>query len=163
MGDFNAVKYLHEKVRGRPLTHQQVSEFYDFTSKAGLLDVPTSSPIQWTWHNNNMGDRRIYSRLDRAMCNLIWLSAAPTSICKVLSYVSSDHCPLLLHISPNNAGKARPFKYFSSWSQLPGYADAVSKAWMTSIQVYPLYVIDKKLSAVRNSIKIWAKKEQLFE
>src|SRR4051812_41396211 len=35
MGDFYAVKFLDEKIGGRPLTHQQVSEFYDFTSKAG--------------------------------------------------------------------------------------------------------------------------------
>src|SRR4051812_27511182 len=100
-----------------------------------------------------MGAKRIYSRLDRAMCNSIWLAAAPTSICKVLSHMSSDHCPLLLHISSNNSGRARPFKYFSSWSQLPGYKDPVYKAWMTQVDGYPLYVIGKKLSAVRTSLK----------
>src|SRR3954465_8166037 len=151
MGDFNAVKFLHEKFGGRPLTHEQVSEFYDFSSKAGLIDVPTSSNTQWTWHNNNMGDKRIYSRLDRAMCNPIWLNTAPTSICKVLSHMSSDHCPILVHIFTNIPGKARPFKYFSSCSQLPGYAEVVEKAWSTHISGFPLFIIGKKLSFVRNA------------
>src|SRR4051812_8384616 len=82
----------------------------DFINKTNLLELRSSTP-GWTWHNMSIGSSRIYAKLDRILCNTHWLTLMPSSYYEALSHLTSDHKPLLLHLTKPPSGTSKPFKY----------------------------------------------------
>src|SRR5436190_23607750 len=96
----------------------------DFIGKSQLMDLHTTTP-GWTWHNNTLGQARIFAKLDRVLCNTSWLSLMPTSFYETLSHSTSDHKPIILHLFPPTRQCPKAFKYFTAWQLMEGYRDLV--------------------------------------
>lgn len=59
VGDFNICRFSEEKIGGKDLSVANLRSFNDCISLCGLTDTK-SIGSNWTWHNNQMGDSRIY-------------------------------------------------------------------------------------------------------
>ncbi|KAK1313327.1 hypothetical protein QJS10_CPA06g01220 [Acorus calamus] len=63
-GDFNEVRYAHEKVGGRPIYSRRVRKFNECLDKCGLEDLKAyGHTLSW----NNQQSNRITCKLDRAL------------------------------------------------------------------------------------------------
>jgi len=98
-GDFNIVKFSDGKVGGRALSYRNLQDFNECLNTCSLSDIRSSGGI-WTWNNKVMGTRRIAGRLDRVVCNEMWIDSLPNSFYRYLNHYTSDHSPMLLHTLP---------------------------------------------------------------
>jgi len=73
----------------------------------------------------------------------------PDYLLQSLSSHDSDHCPLLLGLRDNKAGK-RCFHFESFWPKLDGFQEAVAAAWgSVPAGLCPFITLDLKLKAVK--------------
>jgi hypothetical protein len=71
----------------------------------------------------------------------------------------SDHCPLLLGLRDNIAGRRR-FHFEAFWPKLEGFQEAVSVAW-NSVQAgpCPFITLDRKFKEVSRGLQSWSDKK----
>ena len=96
VGDFNSVLSSVEKKGGLFPRGLYIVEFKDCMSECMLSDVGFIGSL-FTWCNNQHGDDKILSRLDRCLINDQW-QEFQVSV-NHLARVNSDHAPLLLKLS----------------------------------------------------------------
>ncbi|CAA7019727.1 unnamed protein product [Microthlaspi erraticum] len=86
---------------------------------------------KFTWKRGRMERTFLAKRLDRLLCcaqtRLTWQEATVTH----LSFLSSDHAPLYVQLSPVSASdpKRRPFRFKAAWLQHPNFKELVSTSW----------------------------------
>ncbi|KAK1313493.1 hypothetical protein QJS10_CPA06g01305 [Acorus calamus] len=154
-GDFNEVRYVHEKRGGRNPHIRRISNFNNSLEACHLLDLRSIGP-SFTWSNNQ--DRRIACKLDRVMVNHQWLLEHTDSFYHTLPPGLSDHSALQVSVTPSLPSGPHPFKYIQAWEHHPQFEQVVQNAWRTYIIGSPMYVLVKKLQhlkarAARNSIR----------
>lgn len=95
LGDFNQVLHSDEKKSGTPMHPRKIQAFHNMIMNFALVDMGYSgSPFTWT--NLRAGLANIQQRLDRALCNLQWLTKFPGYHVLHLPRTRSDHSPLLV-------------------------------------------------------------------
>lgn len=98
IGDFNNVPSVDEKVggeKGQKVTIGEVHEFQYCLEMCELAEMRHEG-MKFTWSNKQVGQDRIWSRLDRAVINNAWLLKYPLSLATVMTEGISDHCPILV-------------------------------------------------------------------
>nr|CAD1838601.1 unnamed protein product [Ananas comosus var. bracteatus]CAD1838614.1 unnamed protein product [Ananas comosus var. bracteatus] len=100
MGDFNCIMNPKEKLGGLSRTFNSKSPLRKFQQDGGFVDIHFNGP-GYTWTNNRQGNSMILQRLDRALANSQWILRFPFSRLVHLPRIASDHCPLLLNLTPN--------------------------------------------------------------
>ncbi|KAK9068551.1 hypothetical protein SSX86_012666 [Deinandra increscens subsp. villosa] len=122
MGDFNAVRFEHERFIST-FNPSEASDLNHFILEGGLIDL-------------NMGGRRFtflsssgdsLSKLDRILICNNYFNRWPSSSIHALPRVWSDHCPVILKTFGNDFGP-RPFKCFNSWFELQDFDSTVQMA-----------------------------------
>nr|KYP53680.1 hypothetical protein KK1_024254 [Cajanus cajan] len=93
----------------------------------------------YTWTNNRSGPARTDKKLDRFMCNDLFLSLWTRISGLVLHRVRSNHHPIML--SNLNESHASPFKFLSIWIQHLDCRNIVSKAWNTVVLGNPMQIL----------------------
>jgi hypothetical protein len=88
-GDFNATRYLSERVGVTQYATPMV-EFSSFIFDQGLLDNPLVGG-QYTWSNNHC-----WSRIDRFLLSPKWEEKFPNVVQRRLLCLLLDHSPILL-------------------------------------------------------------------
>lgn len=73
--------------------------YVDCMNCCGMLDLGFSGP-KYTWTNKRGLSDLIQFRLDRCWDNTSWKSLFQEANVTHLARVNSDHCPLLLNLSP---------------------------------------------------------------
>jgi len=70
----------------------------------------------FTWSNGRLGADFVSLRLDRAICNNVWLNFRRRMNCQTLIRHHSDHHPLLLSVDSSDVKISFPFKFFKTWT-----------------------------------------------
>ncbi|MQL95135.1 hypothetical protein Taro_027799 [Colocasia esculenta] len=71
----------------------------------------------------------------------------------------SDHAQLTVFTEDFVAGGPKPFKFYNMWAQHDSFRSIVQRAWNTHFQGTPLFVLCKKLRAVKLALKVWNQEE----
>lgn len=107
MGDFNALSNMDDII-GATVRHGEIAPMLECLNHCKLYDVKTSRR-HFTWNNKQEGNRRVFSRIDRALANAEWIDKYDMAEVVCLPEGTFDHTPLLLYIYPD-IGLKRPFK-----------------------------------------------------
>lgn len=112
MGDLNAVLYTSDRMNGNPITFPEIRDLAQILDDLQLYELKSSGSFD-SWSSKGQGDNRVYSRIDRAFGNDVWMQeyGSLTFNYKPPS-VSADHCPLVLQISEETCQISKPFIFF---------------------------------------------------
>ncbi|MQM12386.1 hypothetical protein Taro_045303 [Colocasia esculenta] len=158
VGDFNSVRYPQEKIGGRVLTASVLRDFNICIDSSSLLDLKSVGNTL-SWCNRSTGARRIACRMDRALINHSWIDTFPDSFVHYGDQLLSDHAQLTINTEDAVVGGPKPFKFYNMWAQHASFRSIVQGAWNTKIQGTPLFVLCKKLKAVKLALKVWNREE----
>ena len=105
-GDFNTIKWSHEKTGGSTLRAIRLVDYNDCIQGVGLMDFKLNGS-RFTWSNSSVGDSRIECKLDRVLVNAAFMHSN-LFIGDVLLPSISDHSLILLSLC-NRAHIKVPF------------------------------------------------------
>lgn len=128
-GNFNDISSSSEKQGGKSPSLAKCLNFTNNISNCNLLDLGfKGSPF--TWSNNRFSNKHtlIRERLDRFLCNDLWLQLFPNSYVFHLSSCASDHKPILPKTTPPRRSTI-PFKFESMWLHDPSFPALVATTW----------------------------------
>ncbi|CAA7033435.1 unnamed protein product [Microthlaspi erraticum] len=105
-------------------------EFQNLTVDCNLSDLAYIGSL-FTWCNN-CPMSPVSKKLNRALINADWLSSFPQSFAKFDVGGISDHARCLIHISPQEVGAHKPFKFFNFLADHDEFLPVVKRVWDTS-------------------------------
>ncbi|XP_057251813.1 uncharacterized protein LOC130591882 [Beta vulgaris subsp. vulgaris] len=120
--------------------------------RCGLSDLK-STGAYYTWNNKQEGEARVFSKLDRALCNDKWLEMLPTSEAWFMPEGLFDHSPILVRVHKEIVQGNKPFKYYQMWSKAPDFQRRVSDAWSTNVTGTAMFCVVQKLKLVKKEMK----------
>lgn len=106
----------------------------------------------FTWNNKQAGDRRVFKKIDRALCNEEWEDVYSRAEVTFLPEGDFDHSPVLIHFFNIVRGKTR-FKFCNYWASKPNFLEVVEGVWKTPIIGHMSYQINQKLLMLKNELK----------
>lgn len=118
LGDFNEIVSQTEKECGRPRNEGQIEQFRKVREECRLFDLGWRGSC-YTWSNNHSDKSFTKERLDRGVANQKWSEFYTDTWVEILAACSSDHKPLLLHMSRGqhrNHVNRKKFKYEVCWA-----------------------------------------------
>ncbi|XP_062093494.1 uncharacterized protein LOC133799495 [Humulus lupulus] len=132
LGDFNAVFDINDRMGGRPISGKEMEDAQNWLA-LGLVEEMKVMVPYFSWSNNQDGGNRIYSKLDRILCNEAWVDLFPLASDFSHWEVVSDHSTLLIkQVEVQNLG-IQPFHYFNMWSSHPQFREIVLGNWTKPI------------------------------
>ena len=100
----------------------------DCMNFCGMLDLGFFGP-KYTWTNKRGLADLIQIRLDKCWANSCWKSLFPEANVTHLAQVNSDHCPLLLNLSPlPPLSSNRPCRFQPMWMTHHDFPRVVNEA-----------------------------------
>jgi hypothetical protein len=130
-GDFNMLRFSHEKSRGRfdnrwPFLFNAVIDSLD------LKEIEMVGRL-FTWANSL--PEPTYEKLDRVLMDHNWKSKYPMVNVRDLPCIEglSDHAPILLTTGKHRAQCKRQFKLELGWLHREGFSDMVKRVWERSL------------------------------
>ena len=96
LGDFNAIRYSHEKDGGSRKWPNHMNELNSCICGCMLEDLKYRG-LFYTWQNNN-GDYLIRRKLDRVLVNDQWIQNLPNSEAWFLSHCILYHSPMVVSL-----------------------------------------------------------------
>ncbi|KAJ1291702.1 hypothetical protein BS78_02G335900 [Paspalum vaginatum] len=124
-GDFNLVRFSHEKSNGR-INHVWSDGFNDLIDRWSLIDLETTNGC-FTWTNNQ--ENLIKAKLDRILVSPSWDTVFPLARVRLLDRLPSDHNPLLLDMGSNMFFGKKKFRFEKGWLEQEDFGEVVRKAW----------------------------------
>jgi hypothetical protein len=123
LGDFNLLRFQHEKSKGHFDSHWP----FLFNDVIDSLDLREVSMVgrQFTWAN--CLPNPTYEKLDRVLMDTDWEDKYPLVSVRALEHTEklSDHTPILLTTRNPRPPSKRPFKFELGWLQRDGFQDMV--------------------------------------
>lgn len=153
IGDFNDIKFAHEKEGG---TYRSEASFYTFRrtlSICGLHDIKTYGGCS-TWVGQKHS-HTVRTRIDRAVATSDWLDLYPTTYVQVLPWQGSDRRALLLHLETGKWRGHMLFRYDIRWRFNEAVKDNLRQVWTEQCQVIPSNKFSKDLELCRRSLSRW--------
>lgn len=158
LGDFNAVRFSHEKLGGYGGWNSNKEVFNNTILDADLEDLSFKG-CQFTWSNKRSGDQFITSKIDRVLVNENWLNCYPNSSAMFLPAGISDHSPALVTIDPKGPNLRKPFKFFDFWADHADFIPIVNEVWRKYVKGSPMFRVCQKLKTLKPIFKSLNKKE----
>ncbi|CAJ2645397.1 unnamed protein product [Trifolium pratense] len=156
IGDFNAVLGAHEKY-GRCLPNKtSCDEFSNWTNSNHLIHLDTLGN-QFTWANARRGPAYAALRLDRVICNSMWIDTWNFVSCCTLPKVQSDHHPLLFNFDSDVQTFLSSFKFQSMWMSHDDCKRVISEHWKKDVVGCPMFILQAKLKSLKPILKSWNK------
>ncbi|XP_045831129.1 uncharacterized protein LOC123922456 [Trifolium pratense] len=156
IGDFNAVLGAHEKY-GRCLPNKtSCDEFSNWTNSNHLIHLDTLGN-QFTWANARRGPAYAALRLDRVICNSIWIDTWNSVSCCTLPKVQSDHHSLLFNFDSDVQTFPSSFKFQSMWMSHDDCKRVISEHWKKDVVGCPMFILQAKLKSLKPILKSWNK------
>lgn len=117
------------------------------------MEEVRSIGLKYSCTNRQLGDSRIYSKLDCVFSNEKWCDEYNACFTSYHANAISDHCFMLLKcICPDESG-LKPFRYYNMWAEHPEFRNLVAEVWC-SINGGPLLRrIDNKLAKLRRRLR----------
>jgi hypothetical protein len=155
-GDFNLLRFRHEKSKGRFDDHWP----FLFNAIIDSLDLREVSMIgrQFTWANS-LPDPT-FEKLDRVLMDANWESKFPMVSVRALERIQgfSDHAPILLTTGIAKPSTNHRFKFELGWLQRDGFHDMVKKVWDRPINAgSPIKRWNHKIRLLRTHLSGWAR------
>ncbi|KAJ1272904.1 hypothetical protein BS78_06G238600 [Paspalum vaginatum] len=107
-GDFNLVRFSHEKNNG------------------GLIELEATNGC-FTWTNNQ--DNLVKAKLDRILVSPSWDAVFPLARVRLFDHLPSDHNPLLLDVGINMFFGKKKFRFEKWWLDQEDFCEVAKKAW----------------------------------
>lgn len=123
-GDFNTIVRLDERTGGNGQLSPDLLSFGDWINELSLIDMGFRGN-RFTWRRGRKESTFIAKWLDRVLCcaqtRLQWQEATVPH----LPFLSSDHAPLYVQLSPEMQGDPRrcPFCFEAAWLSHSGFKD----------------------------------------
>ncbi|XP_060974179.1 uncharacterized protein LOC133039330 [Cannabis sativa] len=128
------------------------SEFWDYVNECHLKDVKYPGNF-YTWCNKQIGDERIYSKIDRVLANPTWLNLHHTAEVIFQNEGLFDHSLAVLTIFTSPPGGKKPFRYSRMWSSHPVYRRLVQSRWQEIDNGTKMYQVVSKLKGLKPLLK----------
>ena len=126
--------------------------FSDFIESNSFVDLPFEG-ASFTWFKDS--GIPSMSRIDRALVSLDWEEHFENTSQRVLPFVISDHCPLLLEAGVVCRSRSA-FKFENMWLQAEGFVDRVQQWWTGYSFTGSLsYILAQKLKVLKADLKKW--------
>jgi hypothetical protein len=137
---------LHQRMMGRfrrSLSDLELKELY-------------LNGRRFTWSNERQ--HPTLERLDRVFSTVDWEEQFPDALLTAASTGPSDHCPLILSLTPDLI-RGRRFQFQSFWPKMDGFMAVVQEAWTSQPwQPCPFKRLDLKLRATAKRLASWSSK-----
>ena len=154
IGDFNSLLSPTDRFNGAELNAYELQDFVDCYSDLGLGSINTHGPL-YTWTNG-----RVWSKLDRALCNQAWFNSFGNYACEVMEFISiSDHTPLVVTTELVVPRGNSPFKFNNAIVDHPNFLRIVADDWKQNIHGCSMFKVCKKLKALKAPLKNLFKQE----
>ncbi|RZB61395.1 Transposon TX1 149 kDa protein [Glycine soja] len=154
ISDFNSIMSPTDRFNGAELNAYELQDFVDCYSDLGLGSINTHGPL-YTWTNG-----RVWSKLDRALCNQAWFNSFENSACEVMEFISiSDHTPLVVTTELVVPRGNSPFKFNNDIVDHPNFLRIVADGWKQNIHGCSMFKVCKKLKALKAPLKNLFKQE----
>lgn len=95
MGDFNAMRFGHEKIGGSYRWRNYILDLNSMCNETWLEDLWFMGNF-FTWSNMREGEHRITTKIDRALMNERWGNVFGNSIANFLPKSILDHSPCIV-------------------------------------------------------------------
>jgi hypothetical protein len=155
-GDFNLLRYRHEKSKGRFDDHWP----FLFNAVIDSLDLREVTMVgrQFTWANSL--PKPTFKKLDRVFMDANWESKFPMVSVRALERIEglSDHAPILLTTRTPKPSSKHRFKFEIGWLQWEGLHDMVKNVWERPVAANsPIQRWNSKLRSLRSHLSGWAR------
>nr|XP_034580478.1 uncharacterized protein LOC117843854 [Setaria viridis] len=156
-GDFNLI-YKDEDKNNTNLNRAMMGRFRRWINDMAVTEVPLHGR-KFTWSSSSTSADPTLVKLDRVFCSPDWEDMFPECLLQSAASDDSDHCPLILGLTDNLAGKRR-FHFESFWPGMDGFTEAVETAW-NSVQPRhcPVETLSLKLKATARGLQSWSQKK----
>jgi hypothetical protein len=149
IGDFNTILGSHESRGNTSPARLPMQDFFNWSDSNNLFHLPTRG-VQFTWING-----RTERRLDRAICNQLWLDSCVSIAVSSLTKIKSDHFPILLDFQTSNVTQSSQFRFMKMWLLHDDCNQIVSDIWNTQVNGCPMYILLSKLKLLKQKLKDW--------
>jgi hypothetical protein len=131
-GDFNLLRFRHEKSKGRFDDHWP----FIFNAVIDSLELKEVEMIgrQFTWANSLPNPT--FEKLDRVLMDVEWESKFPMVSVRALERLErlSDHAPILLTTEASRPPINHRFKFELGWLQREGFHEMVKNVWSRPVR-----------------------------
>ena len=149
IGDFNSVLSPDEKSNGTDVTPYEVKDFLECSLASGLSDI-RSIGCFFTWSNNT-----VWSKIDRAMVNNLWLQAGFFGLANFLNAgCLSDHSPCIVSLLQEQKRSSKPFRFYNMWAMHDDFPKLVATNWSTPVEGFKQFVLAKRLQSLKGQLKL---------
>ncbi|XP_074318563.1 uncharacterized protein LOC141655377 [Silene latifolia] len=151
LGDFNTVLSPIERLGGHT-TEIEMKQFQECASLCCMEDISPTGAL-YTWFNKQKVSERVYSRLDRAMGNLEWVTMYGDYIAHFHPEGLFDHCPCTVVNKRADLGREKSFKYFNMWGKAADFKSSVVSVWRGVYTGTKMFGVINKLKALKPILK----------
>ncbi|GAU46447.1 hypothetical protein TSUD_402140 [Trifolium subterraneum] len=156
LGDFNTIVGSHEYRGAHVPANIPMEDFLNWSDSNHLVHLPTKGAF-FTWTNGRGGTAHTEKRLDKAICNHLWLDMCSSISCSTLIRNKSDHYPLLLDFANSEQRFVSQFKFLKMWSLHGDCKDLINASWNVPLYGSPMFILTKKLKRLKEALKVWNK------
>lgn len=156
-GDFNCPLAKEDRI-GSEVHFAEIEDFQTCILDCDLTDLKHVG-CNYTWSNNQEGQCRVMSKIDRSMVNGDWIDLMPNSVANYPIIDCSDHSPGIIHFDKGSAEGKRSFMFFDMWCKSDNFTGIVSKVWNTQMDGTPMYKVVQKLKALKPELKMLNKQQ----
>ncbi|KAI9126817.1 hypothetical protein K1719_002413 [Acacia pycnantha] len=129
-GDFNDIKSPLEQKGGGRINATRCGRFNEWIQECKLLDIEASGPF-FTWRGPKWdGLERVFKRLDRCLCNILWQETFSTAEARVVPRIGSDHHPIVVRLAEEQKNfLVRPFRFQAAWLMHDQFNGLLHENW----------------------------------
>jgi len=156
VGVFNAVLGAHEKRGRRSPNLTSCNDFLGW-GNVNLLTHLNTQGVFYTWYNGRLGFGSVPLRLDRAICNDMWLDFWRNVSCCSLVIKSLGSSSVLVSQEFSLVSHATPFKIFKSWIIHNDCKRLVKEIWVKLVVGMGIVCLKQKLKRIKTTFRVWKK------
>ncbi|XP_074271665.1 uncharacterized protein LOC141595601 [Silene latifolia] len=142
----------NERIGGALITHAEMIPLAQVVQDCHIEDLGARGSF-YTWTNKHEYGTKVYSRLDKVLVNVEWVTMFPDSYVHYLPEGLFDHCPGLIHFEGEIHRGGTPFKYFNMWSLAPEYDSIIRNGWSKEWKGTPMFRIVQKLRGLKADLR----------
>ncbi|XP_061375403.1 uncharacterized protein LOC133317554 [Gastrolobium bilobum] len=147
-GDFNSILCTADRVNGTAVSTYEIRDFQDCCLEFGLSNL-NSHGSYFSWTNG-----RVWSKLDRVLCNNLWSNDFQRSSYEVPGFESIlDHSPIIVSSDSHLVRGNVSFKFHNSVTDLPSFLPTVAEGWQMQVSGNKMFIICKKLKGLKVPLK----------
>lgn len=150
MGDFNAIMGVEERI-GQPVRERELVDMKRCVELCNMSDVKASGQF-FTWSNKQVGESRVYCKLDRVVGNEVWMEEFYMAEVSFLPEGDFNHCLAIIK-SYNNEQRRKPFRFFNMWSKSQNFLNTIRRGLGEQIRGTKMFCVVQKLKMLKNDLK----------